>query len=170
MTVRWGHCIHRDFMPVCMSPTPVWLRTTSDFTMEVTDDVIRNLSTKASLPLVFRQFVKDWPICAWDENKWTSIFGEKEIPFRCLKKSFVSDEPCWERRCQVKKMTFSTFIGDLNTSQDWMYFDYKYLHQWFSSDSELCKVKLLLFILCYIIRAKYRQKFPSFANLLNLAT
>ncbi|XP_045776647.1 HSPB1-associated protein 1 isoform X1 [Maniola jurtina] len=107
--------------------------------MEVTDDVIRNLSTKASLPLVFRQFVKDWPICAWDENKWTSVFGEKEIPFRCLNKSFVSDEPCWERRCQVKKMTFNTFLGVLNTSQDWMYFDYKYLHQWFSSDSELCK-------------------------------
>ncbi|XP_023940016.2 HSPB1-associated protein 1 [Bicyclus anynana] len=107
--------------------------------MEVTDDDIRNLTTKASLPLVFRRFIKDWPICEWDENKWSSVFGGREIPFRCLRKNFVSDEPCWERRCQVKKMTFPTFLGMLNTSQEWMYFDYKYLHQWFGNESELCK-------------------------------
>ncbi|CAH2254557.1 jg22407 [Pararge aegeria aegeria] len=108
--------------------------------MDFTEDLVRNLSAKSSLPLVFRQFIKDWPVCEWDENKWTSVFGEKEIPFRCLKKSFVSDEPCWERRCVVNKMTFMAFLGILNTSQEWMYFDYKYLHQWFSSDSELCKI------------------------------
>lgn len=109
-------------------------------TASLTDDIIRNLTAKASLPLVFRGFVEDWPVCEWDENKWDSVFGEKEVPFRCLRRSLVSDEPCWERRCQMKKMTFNAFLGVLNTSQEWMYFDYKYLHQWFSSDSELCKV------------------------------
>lgn len=103
------------------------------------ENIIRNLTIKSSTPLVFRKFVSDWPMCDWSQEKWISVFGNKEIPFRCLTKKFISDEPCWERRCQLKNLTCKSFFDCLTTSKEWMYFDYKRLHQWLSSDSELCK-------------------------------
>ncbi|CAG9789210.1 unnamed protein product [Diatraea saccharalis] len=102
-------------------------------------EILRNLSTKIGAPLVLRDFIRKWPMCQWSAEKWCSIFGEKEMPFRCSKRNFVSDEPCWERKCKVKSMTFKNFVSNLDSSDEWMYFDYKYLHQWFSSDSELFK-------------------------------
>ncbi|XP_063831427.1 HSPB1-associated protein 1 [Ostrinia nubilalis] len=101
-------------------------------------EVIRSLTAKSNTPLVFRGFV-NWPVCQWDSEKWCSVFGDKEIPFRCLKRDFVSDEPCWERKCKLKSMTFKTFVDSLESSDEWMYFDYKYLHQWFGADTELNK-------------------------------
>ncbi|CAH0728431.1 unnamed protein product, partial [Brenthis ino] len=101
-------------------------------------DLMRKSTVKSSLPLVFRKFI-DWPLCHWSREKWSVIFGEREIPFRCLKKNFISEEPCWERRCKIKNMTFKNFIDNLTTSEEWMYFDYKYLHQWFSNDNEIMK-------------------------------
>lgn len=109
----------------------------------VTEDVIRNLTAIASVPLVFRQYISNWNVSQWSEEKWCSIFGNKEIPFRCLKKDFISDEPCWERRCAMKTMTFKDFLRKLN-GEEWMYFDYKYLHQWLPSDNELCKVNIII--------------------------
>ncbi|XP_072929994.1 HSPB1-associated protein 1 [Epargyreus clarus] len=104
----------------------------------ITEDVIRNVTARASVPLIFRQYVSNWAISQWSEDKWCSIFNDKEIPFRCLMKDFVSDEPCWERRCAVKTMTFKDFLQKLD-GEEWMYFDYKYLHQWLPPDNELCK-------------------------------
>lgn len=103
-------------------------------------DLMRKSTAKSSLPLVFRKFI-DWPLCHWSREKWSLIFGDREIPFRCLKKNFISEEPCWERRCKIKNLTFKNFIDNLTTSEEWMYFDYKYIHQWFSNDNELIKVR-----------------------------
>lgn len=107
----------------------------------LSEDIIRNLTAKSNEPILFRQFIQNWSLCKWDVEKWVSIFGTKEVPFRCLKKSFISDEPCWERRCYIEKMTFRSFLDSLATSKKWMYFDYKYLHQWFSEDNELTQVR-----------------------------
>lgn len=109
------------------------------------EDIIRNIVKNHNIPLVFRGFIQNWPICQWSVEKWCSVFGEKEIPFRCLKKDFLSDEPCWERRCSVKNMTFKSFVDNSSTSDEWMYFDYKYVYQWFNTDDELYKV---LFTCC----------------------
>ncbi|XP_047537227.1 HSPB1-associated protein 1 [Vanessa atalanta] len=103
------------------------------------EDLIRNLIVKSCTPIVFRKFVNDWPMCGWRQEKWDSIFGNKEIPFRCLRKNVISDEPCWERCCKIRNMTFKNFVENSITSNEWMYFDYKHLHQWFSGESELCK-------------------------------
>ncbi|XP_047033883.1 HSPB1-associated protein 1 homolog [Helicoverpa zea] len=103
------------------------------------EEIVRNFIANSSVPLVFRGFVQNWSICQWSIDKWCSVFGEKEIPFRCLKKDFLSDEPCWERRCSVKSMTFKSFIDGSASSDEWMYFDYKYLYQWFNGDDELYK-------------------------------
>lgn len=107
---------------------------------QLSGEVLRSLTAKSNVPLVFRGFVKNWPVCDWNSEKWCSVFGDKEIPFRCLKRDLVSDEPCWERKCSLKSMTFKTFIESLDSSDEWMYFDYKYLHQWFGADTELSKV------------------------------
>lgn len=104
------------------------------------EDLIRNVVSKTTVPLVFRGFIQDWPLCQWTLKKWSSAFGEKQVPFRCMKKNFVSDSPCWERMCNEKPMTLKDFIENTRTSQEWMYFDYKYIQQWFNSDHELCKV------------------------------
>lgn len=121
------------------------------------EEVVRSLITKVNLPLVFGGFVKTWELCQWNEQKWCSEFGNREIPFRCMKRNFVSDEPCWERRCNVQNMTFKTFVDGLPSSKEWMYFDYKYLHQWFTNDSDLCKVieavpnfKKIISVQCFV--------------------
>ncbi|KAM3962508.1 HSPB1 associated protein 1 [Aphomia sociella] len=103
------------------------------------EDTVRYLIGNVNMPLVFRKFVSNWPICQWNVDKWCSVFGEREIPFRCMKKDFMSDEPCWERRCKVKSMTLKKFVDGLPSHDEWMYFDYKYLHQWFNADTELYK-------------------------------
>ncbi|XP_022818025.1 HSPB1-associated protein 1 homolog [Spodoptera litura] len=105
----------------------------------LSEDIVRNLIANSSVPLVFRGYVRNWSLCQWDVEKWCSVFGEKEIPFRCLKKDFLSDEPCWERRCSVKRMSFKNFVDTSASSDEWMYFDYKYLYQWFNGDDELYK-------------------------------
>ncbi|CAH0400420.1 unnamed protein product [Chilo suppressalis] len=102
-------------------------------------EVLRSITTKTGVPIVLKSFINKWRICQWNVEKWCSIFGDKEMPFRCLKRDLVSDEPCWERKCKVMPMTFKSFVDSLDTSDEWMYFDYKYLHQWFSADSELYK-------------------------------
>lgn len=108
----------------------------------LTEETVRNLVSKSDVPLVFRGFVNTWPLCEWTMEKWCSVFGEREIPFRCMKKDFLSDEPCWERRCKVTKMTFKDFVATAPSklNEEWMYFDYKYLHQWFSADDDINKV------------------------------
>ncbi|XP_053613799.1 HSPB1-associated protein 1 isoform X1 [Plodia interpunctella] len=103
------------------------------------EDVVRALIRNSTVPVVFRDFVKNWPMCQWTVDKWSSLFGEKVIPFRCLNRGFVSDEPCWERRCDMKSVTFKQFLNTLDITEEWMYFDYKYLHQWFDGDTELFK-------------------------------
>ncbi|XP_026760645.1 HSPB1-associated protein 1 [Galleria mellonella] len=102
------------------------------------EDIVRNITKNINVPLVFRNFITNWPICHWDIDKWSSVFGDRQIPFRCMRKDLVSDEPCWERRCKIKSMSFKKFLEGLS-SNEWMYFDYKYLHQWFNADTELYK-------------------------------
>lgn len=103
------------------------------------DQIIRDLTINASVPLVLRGFVKNWPICQWDIEKWCLVFKDKKLPFRCMKKDFMSDEPCWDRRCEVRNITFKAFVDTVPTNNNWMYFDYKHLQQWFLGDEELCK-------------------------------
>lgn len=103
------------------------------------EETVRTIIVNYNIPLVFRGFVKNWPLSQWSVEKWSSVFGEKEIPFRCLKRDFLSDEPCWERRCSIKNMTFKKFLETSTTSDEWMYFDYKYIYQWFTGEDELYK-------------------------------
>ncbi|XP_063539487.1 HSPB1-associated protein 1 homolog [Cydia strobilella] len=108
-------------------------------TETLSSDLVRKITENVTVPLVFRNFISDWPLCRWDMEKWCSALGNKEVPFRCLRKHLVSDEPCWERKCEVKSMTFKEFITQSPTSEQWMYFDYKHLPQWFDEHAEFLK-------------------------------
>ncbi|CAH0594157.1 unnamed protein product [Chrysodeixis includens] len=103
------------------------------------EEVLRSLISNTTVPLILRGFVKNWSICQWSVEKWTTVFGEKQIPLRCMKKDFLSDEPCWERRCTKKSMTFKEFLDVSATGDEWMYFDYKYVYQWFNGQDEFYK-------------------------------
>lgn len=105
----------------------------------LSEEAVRHLVTKSTEPLIFKGFIKTWSLCEWTLGKWCLVFGDREIPFRCMRKDFLSDEPCWERRCKVTNMTFKNFVDAAPGNEEWMYFDYKYLHQWFSDD-EIYKV------------------------------
>ncbi|XP_037963468.2 HSPB1-associated protein 1 [Plutella xylostella] len=105
----------------------------------INEELLHSIISQTNMPLVLRGFVNNWSICQWDMKKWASVFGQRDIPFRTMKKDYISDEPCWERKCQVKTMKFEDYLNIVDSSEDWMYFDYKYLHQWFNADEELCK-------------------------------
>lgn len=107
-------------------------------------DKLRALIENTALPIVIKHYSKGSSLCQWSLEKWCTVFGNKEIPFRTFTKDFMSDEPCWERKCDTESMTFKHFLENLNDSPKWMYFDYKCLHQWFSSDTELSKVRFLV--------------------------
>ncbi|XP_047994667.1 HSPB1-associated protein 1 homolog [Leguminivora glycinivorella] len=108
-------------------------------TETLSSDLVRKITQNVTVPIVFRDFISDWPLCRWDIEKWCSAFGNKEVPFRCLRKHLVSDEPCWERKCEMKSMPFKDFITKSPTSEQWMYFDYKHLPQWFDEQAEFLK-------------------------------
>lgn len=103
------------------------------------EEVIRSVTLNTKIPVVFRAFISHWPICRWNLEKWSNKFGQTEYPFRCVNKHKQSHKPCWERRCTIREMTFRKFTESALSSDEAMYFDYKYLHEWFSEDDELCK-------------------------------
>lgn len=106
------------------------------------EDLVKTIVLKAKIPVILKQFLGSHDLCQWSLEKWCSVFEDKAIPFRCMCKKIVSNEPSWERKCFVKNMTFKQFVEQTPNSLEWMYFDYKYLHQWFKSDSELYKKDL----------------------------
>lgn len=54
---------------------------------------------------------------------------------------FILQTPQWEYTCKTIACTFDEFIGKTKeVKDDWMYFDYKYMHEYFQSDSSISKV------------------------------
>lgn len=100
---------------------------------------VRELIESATAPLIFRGFLQNY-VTSWSPENLVNSLGDRKVPFRTLKKSYSSDEPAWERKCGVQEMTLNDFLICAESSVESMYFDYKYLHQWFKSDSDLCKV------------------------------
>lgn len=94
-------------------------------------------------PILFNKFVTTWPLMNFSLLDWSSKFKTKELPIRIGKKSH--SEPQWERGCDVKKMSFDDFLKYFRNSEDnWAYFDYKYMHEWFDDDiDELFDWKML---------------------------
>ena len=48
--------------------------------------------------------------------------------------------PQWERTCEIVTGSFKDFVDFNDDSDEWIYFDYKYLHEHFLEINELHKV------------------------------
>lgn len=92
-------------------------------------------------PTVFHGMIDDWDILKWKIGDWTALFGDRQLPFRCGVK-FCSPEPLWESRCSKEIMTmkqFSDFQSNstvMKENRKWLYFDYKYIHEWAASEKD----------------------------------
>lgn len=100
------------------------------------------------MPVVFNGLIEDWEILSWSLDTWAEKFGDKVLPFRLgyRKKTKV---PQWEGLCERIDLTLKEFVElersdgkkEENTSNDnssrWMYFDYKYMNEWFSDQHSL---------------------------------
>ncbi|XP_076268708.1 HSPB1 associated protein 1 [Rhynchophorus ferrugineus] len=103
-----------------------------------TESNLRNLILNTKKPLIIRNKIKS-SIVNWDLYYWKKIIKNELLTFRCGKNKFTK-EPQWESRCSTKVATFQEFINQSNSNiEEWWYFDYKYLRDWFSSNTELKK-------------------------------
>ncbi|KAG8226610.1 hypothetical protein J437_LFUL007683 [Ladona fulva] len=97
-------------------------------------------------PIVLKGFIKKWGPMRWTSQDWAEKFGDRKLPFRVgrIDKSKQFGEPIWERNCETEFMTLEEFLNwdakeDCRTRNKWMYFDYKYMHEWFEFDRDILK-------------------------------
>uniref|UniRef100_A0A1B6DNQ4 Cupin-like domain-containing protein n=1 Tax=Clastoptera arizonana TaxID=38151 RepID=A0A1B6DNQ4_9HEMI len=88
-------------------------------------------------PFVIHGFYKSWDIVNWSLQKWSQELGEQKLKFRVGLK-MCQKTPQWESTCKSKYSTFEEFIRKADEIKDeWVYFDYKYVHEHFSQDSPI---------------------------------
>nr|CAD7441768.1 unnamed protein product [Timema bartmani] len=80
-------------------------------------------------PIVFRGLIFDWEMLDWSPQAWVEHLGDMKLPFRRGQKK-VTESPQWERGCSTEQLTMAEFFQE-DTSDSWLYFDYKYMHEWF---------------------------------------
>ncbi|KAL3286101.1 hypothetical protein HHI36_000614 [Cryptolaemus montrouzieri] len=101
--------------------------------MALTKD-LNNLIFKTNEPIILKGCLK-WQIFQWDLDKWNDILKHENLEFRCG----VNDAtkfPQWERTTQMTTGKFED-LHKLSDPLKWLYFDYKYLNQWFMNAKEL---------------------------------
>lgn len=109
-------------------------RGTSTRIAAVTEDVVLSLKK----PVVFHGLIEDWEVLKWGLDGWSTVFGNKEIPFRNGIRN-CSSNPLWEGISATKEMALSQFFGLHRNSSDrmkgekWYYFDYKRASEWLPS-------------------------------------
>ncbi|XP_071451210.1 HSPB1-associated protein 1 homolog [Hetaerina americana] len=99
-----------------------------------------------SHPVVIKGFITKWSLLNWNLEDWAIKFGDRVLPFRVGSndEASVKGEPIWERNCSTEYMTFKEFMNwesgpDGLIKKKWMYFDYKYMHEWFEDDPDFLK-------------------------------
>ncbi|XP_065168462.1 HSPB1-associated protein 1 isoform X1 [Atheta coriaria] len=95
---------------------------------------IKTIIKTATEPVVFNNLLK-WQLLDWDISKWKECLGNTKLQFRLGSKKY-SKEPQWEKTCEIVKGTFEDFLN-FNEENKWLYFDYKYLNQWFIDKFDL---------------------------------
>lgn len=106
--------------------------------------VFRETILSLSKPVVFHHMISEWEVLKWGIDDWSSVFGDKLLPFRCGVQC-CSLQPLWERCCSREVMTFAEFANiqhnpsELRETGKWFYFDYKHLNEWASQDNNALK-------------------------------
>ncbi|CAG2054162.1 unnamed protein product, partial [Timema podura] len=106
-------------------------------------------------PVVFRGLIFDWEMLDWSPQAWVEHLGDMKLPFRRGQKK-VTESPQWERGCSTEQLTMAEFFQE-DTSDSWLYFDYKYMHEWFQDHPNILQtdplpleVNNLVFIHCVL--------------------
>ncbi|KAE8745018.1 hypothetical protein FOCC_FOCC008330 [Frankliniella occidentalis] len=101
-----------------------------------------------SEPVIFHGMIENWSVLKWELKDWSSVFGERKLPFRCGVKS-CSPDPLWEGKCSKEMMTLEEFcslkLEHTEPTEDgmkWFYFDYQQISDWTSAEiNDLISIK-----------------------------
>ncbi|XP_022190492.2 HSPB1-associated protein 1 homolog isoform X3 [Nilaparvata lugens] len=85
-------------------------------------------------PVVIKKSVESWPILKWSLVDWKTALGDVKLPFR-TGSSDCTQVPQWEGSCKMLNYSVEEFLSitENQGKQDWLYFDYKYMHEWFKN-------------------------------------
>lgn len=99
---------------------------------------IRDLIKNSAEPLLIKN-VLTWELLEWDLDRWKNILGKEPLQFRQGLHSYT-DRPQFENTTTTIQLSFDEFLSFVDENPDkWLYFDYKYLKEWFTSVNELRK-------------------------------
>ncbi|XP_065334301.1 HSPB1-associated protein 1 isoform X2 [Cloeon dipterum] len=110
--------------------------------MSTVESSLRDLFTSCDEPILLEKRVSHWEIVkSWTINVWCEKIGPTtRLPFRSGKIAH-SELPQWESTCTQTEMTMNQFLGHAQTADpsEWLYFDYKHLHEWFKDKEDFLK-------------------------------
>ncbi|KAB0803933.1 hypothetical protein PPYR_00903 [Photinus pyralis] len=99
---------------------------------------IRDLIKSTTKPLLIRNLL-NWEILQWDLHRWKEILGTQPLQFRQGIYTHT-DWPQFENSTKTVQLSFDEFLTFVQeTPNKWLYFDYKYLKDWFRNVNELRK-------------------------------
>ncbi|XP_015117664.1 HSPB1-associated protein 1 [Diachasma alloeum] len=105
-----------------------------------TPELLKQVIFELQEPIVFKNIINnDSEGDRWDFlglGKLRSALGDMPLSFRTGKNS-RTDEPQWDLKCPLETMTIDEFLQKSENSEDWYYFDYKYMHEWFREKPEI---------------------------------
>lgn len=108
-----------------------------------TPEMLKRIVTELKEPALFRRMFRDlhgehiWKLFDWSLDQLAEKFQDMKLPFRVGYNKHTA-EPQWDVDCSFKVMTLREFLDIAKTSCDeWYYFDYKYIHEWFRDNQEL---------------------------------
>ncbi|PSN48234.1 hypothetical protein C0J52_03590 [Blattella germanica] len=107
-------------------------------------DLIRSMVMEGfASPMLFHGFINDWEIMSWDLGTWSEKLGNKALPFRSGIRR-VTKCPQWEAECEKVNLTLREFLASDSSvksenkeNDKWLYFDYKYMNEWFAEQLEV---------------------------------
>ncbi|CAD6231884.1 GSCOCG00001635001-RA-CDS [Cotesia congregata] len=104
-------------------------------------DLLKQIILEINEPILFNGIISNDNDNNWNKlelNNFIKLLGDNKLPFR-VGKNKATIEPQWDINCPVQLMTINEFmeISDDNNNEDWYYFDYKYMHEWFNDKPEI---------------------------------
>lgn len=108
-------------------------------------ETLREAIIQLEEPVVFTNVLRDtdgkylWKFLDWDVTDLAEKLGDLKLPFR-IGVNAKTAEPQWDFKCKEKSMTMKEFletVKSLAQTNEWYYFDYKYIHEWFNDHPEI---------------------------------
>ncbi|XP_067007963.2 uncharacterized protein HSPBAP1 isoform X3 [Anabrus simplex] len=122
----------------------------SELSSKIPPQFLRNMILhELKEPAVFSGLL-EWSILSWSLKDWGEKLGNKIMPFRSgVRKS--TSTPQWERTCSTTHLTMQQFVELVESNahpcsstetedEKWLYFDYKYMHEWFIDNPQILQI------------------------------